>query len=56
MCIYWLYTKGFITMQSFYSFKSALSMGSSFQEEGFKITRQLNNEEADVFISGNWRD
>lgn len=57
MCIYWLYRKnGPCQVQSYYSFHAALTAGCHYQSEGFKITRQLNNEETDVFVSGGWTE
>lgn len=57
MCIYWLYRKNSpCTMQSYYSFKKALTDACGHYDTGFKITRQLNNTETDVFVSGGWTE
>lgn len=57
MYIYWLYRKsGPCLMQSYYSFKAALLGACSEYDNGFKITRQLNNVESDVFVSGGWSE
>lgn len=61
MYIYWLYLEDG-THQSYYSFHAAMIAGCCalnnrlHPNNSFKIGRQLNNEEIDVFFSAEWKE